>query len=115
MSSMISRAPIVPMAAGAAKAKGSNASAARPFCQKAMSVGVRVPVQRRFITTSSANVNPETSPQPSPWTTGFASESSGTSSTSPAVTSNAVTPSRLLSRRAKKTRSASSVKSGKLA
>ena len=95
------------MAPGAASAKGSSASAARPFCQKAMSVADRVPDQRRFITTSSANVNPETSPQPRPRTTGFASESSGTSSTRPAVTSSAVTPSRRRSRRAKKTRSAS--------
>ena len=77
MSSMISRAPKVPMAAGAARAKGSNASAARPFCQKAMSVAVRVPVQRRFITTSSANVNPETIPHANPWTTGLAERKLG--------------------------------------
>ena len=41
--------------------------------------------------------------------------SSGTSNASPAVTSNAVTPSRLRNRRARKMRSARSVNSGKLA
>ena len=50
---------------------GSKASAASRFCQNAMSVAVRDAVQRRFITTSSANVKPDTSPQPRPCTIGF--------------------------------------------
>ena len=42
----------------------------------------REAVQRRFITTMSAKVKPDTSPQPSPCTIGFERESSGTSRTS---------------------------------
>ncbi len=94
---------------------GASASAAKAFCQNAMSVAGRSAAKRRFSTASSAKVKPDSSPQARPCTLRLAHENSGTSSSRPASTSPAVAPSVRRHRRPSSRRSSTSTNSGKLA